>query len=179
MADPHHSVCELASAVPYLLARSEQPGSVLRRVRIPTHALLDPDAWLPRDLFLSLINALSSATGDAHCGVHIAEMDSILKLGAMGEAILDAPTLRAAIDVVCRRTALIQTGTEIRLSEHRRTARLGYALLGRTRENPRQYLEGVMMFFQKILALTGENFSVDVSFQHCRSGNASELERAS
>ncbi|BCA53056.1 transcriptional regulator [Nitrospira sp. KM1] len=150
---------------------------MLRRVGIPTQALLDPDAWLSRDLFLALINALSSATGDVHCGVHIAEMDSILKLGVMGEAILDAPTLRAAIDVVCRRTALIQTGTAIHLSEGRKRARLGYRMLGRMRENPRQYHEGVLMFLHKILALTGEHAAIDVSFEHSRFGPSSELER--
>lgn len=176
--DSAHRVCELASAVPYLLAREEQPGKVLKRVGIPTHAVLDPEAWLPRDLFLALINALSSTTGDPHCGLHIAEMDSFVHLGAMGEAILDAPTLREAIGVVCQRTALVQTGTEFRLSENRRNARLDYSFIGRIGENPRQYVEGVLMFLHKMLALTGYNAIVVVSFQHASPGGPSELERA-
>ena len=71
-----HRVCEVACVVPYLLANGQQPGKVLRRVRIPGHALLDPDAWMPRDVFLVLLNGLSSATDDPHCGIHIAEMES-------------------------------------------------------------------------------------------------------
>ncbi len=173
-----HRVCELASAVPYLLARDTQPGKVLKIVGISTHAILDPEAWLPRDLFLALVNALSSATGDVHCGLHIAEMDHFVHLGALGEAILDAPTLRAAIGVVCQRTALVQTGTAFRLSENRRTARLDYEFVGRTGENPKLYVEAVLMFLHKMLALTGQRAIQTVSFEHSRSRNSSELERA-
>jgi AraC-like DNA-binding protein len=173
-----YRVCELGSVFPYLLARGEQPGKVLKRVGIPTHALLDPDAWISRDLFLALINAVASATGNPHCGIHIGEMESFLQFGAFGEAILDAPTLRAAIDVVCRRTPLIQTGTAIHLSENRRTARLSYSFLGRTGENPAQYVQGVLVFFQKLLALTaGQRAVVNVLFDHVPSQKSQELER--
>lgn len=172
-----HRVCELASVVPYLLANGVQPGKVLKRVGLPTPVLLDPDAWIPRDLFLALINAVSSATGDPHCGIHIGEMESFVQFDAFGEAIINAPTLRDAIDVACRRTTLIQTGTEIRLSENRRTARLSYSLLGRTEEDPAQYIQGVLVFFQKLLALTGQPVDVDVSFDHVPSQKSQELER--
>jgi AraC-like DNA-binding protein len=173
-----HRVCELSSAVPYLLARDTQPGKVLKVVGIPAQALLDPEAWLPRNLFLALVNAVSSATGDPHCGLHIAEMDFFVHLGALGEAILDAPTLRAAIGVICQRTALVQTGTDFRLTEHRRTARLDYEFVGPTGENPRQYVEAVLMFLHKMLALTGQSAIEAVSFEHSRSRTSSELERA-
>jgi AraC-like DNA-binding protein len=174
-----HRVCELASAVPYLLARDTPPGKVLKLVGIPTHAILDPEAWLPRDLFLSLVNALSSSTGDAHCALHIAEMNQFMHLGALGEAILGAPTLREAIGVVCQRAALVQTGTEFRLSENRLTARLDYEYAGRTGESPKQYVEGILMFLHMMLALTGQNEIKTVSFAHPRSRNSSdELERA-
>ena len=172
-----HRVCELACVVPYLLANGEQPGKVLRRVGLPTPMLLDPDAWIPRDLFLALINAVSSATGDPHCGIHIGEMESFVQFDAFGEAIINAPTLRDAIGVACRRTTLIQTGTEIRLSENRRTARLSYSFLGRTEEDPAQYIQGVLVFFQKLLALTGQPADVDVSFDHVPSRKSQELER--
>jgi AraC-like DNA-binding protein len=172
-----YRVCELGSVFPYLLARGEQPGKVLKRVGVPTHALLDPDAWIPRNLFLALINAVASVTGNPHCGIHIGEMESFLQFGAFGEAILDAPALRTAIDVVCRRTTLIQTGTAIRLSETRRTARLSYSFLGRTGENPVQYVGGVLVFFQKLLALTGRAAVINVSFDHAPSQKSQELER--
>jgi AraC-like DNA-binding protein len=172
-----HRVCELGCAVPYLLANGEQPGKVLKRVGMPTHMLLDPDAWIPRELFLALVNAMSSATGDPHCGIHIGEMESFVQFEAFGAAILDAPTLRTAIGVACRRTALIQTGTEIRLSENLRTAHLSYSFLGRTGENPAQYIQGVLVFFQKLLALTGQPTVLDVAFDHLPSRKSQELER--
>jgi len=172
-----HRVCELGCAVPYLLANGEQPGKVLKRVGMPTHMLLDPDAWVPRELFLALVNAMSSATGDPHCGIHVGEMESFVQFEAFGATILDAPTLRTAIGVACRRTALIQTGTEIRLSENRRTAHLSYSFLGRTGENPAQYIQGVLVFFQKLLALTGQPTVVDVAFDHLPCRNSQELER--
>ena len=90
-----HSVSELASLVPYLLERELKPGKVLTRVGIPTHALLDPDAWIPRNLFLALINA--STAGDPHGGIHLGETESFEQYGALGKAILEAPTLRAAL----------------------------------------------------------------------------------
>ncbi len=172
-----HRVCELGCAVPYLLANGEQPGKVLKRVGMPTHMLLDPDAWVPRELFLALVNAMSSATGDPHCGIHVGEMESFVQFEAFGAAILDAPTLRTAIGVACRRTSLIQTGTKIRLSENRRTAHLSYSFLGRTGENPAQYIQGVLVFFQKLLALTGQPTVVDVAFDHLPCRNSQELER--
>jgi AraC-type transcriptional regulator len=172
-----HRVCELGCAVPYLLANGELPGKVLKRVGFPTPMLLDPDAWVPRELFLTLVNALSSATDDPHCGIHIGEMESIAQFDAFGEAILAAPTLRAAIGVAFRRTALIQTGTEIRLNENRLTARLSYSFLGRAGENPAQYVQGVLVFFQKVLALTGQSAVLKVSFDHVPSQKSQELER--
>ena len=172
-----HRVCELGCAVPYLLANGEQPGKVLKRVGMPTHMLLDPDTWIPRELFLALVNAMSSATGDPHCGIHIGEMESVGQFDAFGEAILNAPTLRTAIDVACRRISLIQTGTEIRLSEDRRTARLSYSILGHTGDNPAQYIQGVLVFFQKLLGLTGVSAVVNVSFDHLPCRKSQELER--
>lgn len=172
-----HRMCELGSFVPYLLSKGEQPGKVLKKVGFPTHLLLDPDAWVPRELFLTLVNALSSTTGDPHCGIHVGEMESFVQFDAFGTAILNAPTLRTAINVACRRITLIQTGTEIRLSEYRRTARLSYSLLGRTGENPAQYFQGVLVFFQNILALTGQPAVVDVAFDHVPCRKSDELER--
>jgi AraC-like DNA-binding protein len=172
-----HRMCELASFVPYLLAKGEPPGKILQRVGLPAHLLFDPDAWIPRNLFLALINAMSSATGDSHCGIHIGEMEPVSQFDAFGETILHAPTLRTAIDVICRRTTLIQTNTEILLSENRRTARLSYALLGRTGEDPAQYIQGVLVFFQNVLALTGEAAVIEVSFDHVPCQKSQELER--
>ena len=172
-----YRVCELGGVVPYLLANGVRPGRVLKRVGFPTHLFLNPDTWIPREVFLTLVNALSSATGDPHCGIHIGEMESFVQFEAFGEAILNAPTLRAAIDVACRRTALIQTGTEIRLSENRCTARLSYVLLGRTGDNPDHYVQGMLVFFQRVLALTGQPTVVDVSFDHMPCQKSQELER--
>lgn len=170
-----HSVSELASLVPYLLERGLKPGKILTRVGIPTHALLDPDAWIPRNLFLALINA--STAGDPHGGIHLGETESFEQYGALGKAILEAPTLRAAIGLVCRHTGLIQTDTEVRLLEKRQTACLSYSYLGRARENPDQYIEGAMVFFYKLLGLTGQPTVVDVSFGHVPSQKSQELER--
>jgi AraC-like DNA-binding protein len=170
-----HSVCELASVVPYLLERGLKPGKVLTRVGIPTHALLDSDAWIPRNLFLALINA--SSAGDPHGGIHLGEIESFEQYGALGKAILEAPTLRAAISVVCRHTGLVQTDTEVRLRENRQRACLSYSYLGRARENPDQYIEGALVFLYKLLGLTGQPAVVDVSFGHVPSQKSQELER--
>jgi AraC-like DNA-binding protein len=170
-----HRVCEVAGVFPYLLERGLKPGKVLTRVGIPTHAILDPDAWIPRDLFLALIN--SSTAGDPHGGIHIGEIESFEQFGALGKAILAAPTLRAAIGVVCRHTGLIQTDTKVRLCENRQTACLSYSYLGRARENPDQYVEGALVFFYKLLGLTGQRAIVDVSFGHVPSQKSQELER--
>ena len=172
-----HRVCEIAAFFPWLLEKGEKPGKVLRRIGIPTPLLFDPDTWIPRELFLGLLNALSSTTGDPHCGIHISERETFVQFEAFGEAILNAATLREAISVACRRISLIQTGTEIRLREDRRTARLSYSYLGRTGENPAQYIQGCLVFLQKILALTGQAPVVEVSFDHVPCQKLQELER--
>ena len=119
---------------------------------------------------------MSSATGGPHCGIHIGEMESVGQFDAFGEAILNVPTLRTAIDVACRRISLIQTGTEIRLSEDRRTARLSYSILGHTRDNPAQYIQGVLVFLISLLGLTGVAAVVNVSFDHLPCQKSQELE---
>ena len=172
-----HRVCELGCAVPYLLANGEQPGKVLKRVGMPTHMLLDPDAWVPRELFLALVNAMSSATGDPHCGIHVGEMESFVQFEAFGAAILDAPTLRTAIGVACRRTSLIQTGTKIRLSENRRTAHLSYSFLGRTGENPASISKASSCFFRNFWPLPASRLSFDFAFcMHSAVSDLKELE---
>ncbi len=40
--------------------------------------LLDPDAWVSHELFLPLINAWSSGTGNPHYGIHIGKMESFV-----------------------------------------------------------------------------------------------------
>lgn len=171
-----HHVCELAGVAPFLLARDVRPGLVLRAAGVPARVLLDPEGWLPRRQFLALVNALAPATGDPYCVARIAALDPVEKLGALGEAILRAPTLRAALTVTSRRTSLVQTGTLFRLEERGSTARWSFAFLGRTGENPRQYSEGVLAFFRKILAFAAPTAPVTVSFEHPQPRRASELE---
>jgi AraC-like DNA-binding protein len=172
-----HRTCELVNVGSYLLERGVRPGQLLKRVGLPPHILLEPDAWISRPFFLKLINSLVHTTGEKHIVLHIAERDPIEKLGLFGQAILNAHSLRHALTIASERTALVQTGVRLRLHEEGLMARFSYEFLGRTGENPDTYIEAVLAFLLKILGLTGENIPVRVSFTWERPQDAQELER--
>lgn len=173
-----HRACELVNVSSSLLEHGVRPGHLLKQVGLPAQVILDPDAWVARPLFLKLVNALVHMTGDKYIVLHLAERDPIEKLGELGQAILNAHSLRQALVVAGQRLPLIQTGVRLGLDEHRTVARLRYEILGRTGENPETYIEGVLAFLLKILGLTGEKIPVQVSFTCERPRNTGELERA-
>ena len=172
-----HRACELVNVGSYLLEHGVRPGHLLKRVGLPPHILLEPDAWISRPFFLKLINFLVPLTGDHYFVLHIAERDPIEKLGEFGQAILNAYSLRHALIIASERTALVQTGVRLRLHEEGLTARFSYEFLGRTGENPETYIEAVLAFFLKILGLTEMTIPVRVFFTHDRPRDTGELER--
>jgi AraC-like DNA-binding protein len=172
-----HRACELVNVGSTLLEYGVRPGHVLKHVGLPASAILEPDEWVSRPLFLKLINSLVDLTGDNHFVLRIAERDPIKKLGVLGQAILNANTLRQALSVAGERIVLVQTGVRLVLDEQGAMARLTYEFIGRTGENPETYIEAVLAFLLKILRLTGEPISVWVSFTCEKPRNTAELER--
>ena len=160
-----------------LLEYGVRPGHVLKSVGLPAHAILDPDAWVPRPLFLKLVNSLVHVTGEQYIVLHIAERDPIEKLGNFGQAILNAHSLRQALFITGERITLVQTGIRLRLHEQEMLARLSYEFIGRTGENPETYIEGVLAFLLKILRLPGVTFPVKVFFTRPTPRDTVELER--
>lgn len=172
-----HRACELVNVSSTLLEYGVRPGDVLKHVGLPASAILDPDEWVSRPLFLKLINSLVELTGDHHFVLHIAERDPIEKLGVLGRAILNAHTLRQALSVAVEGTVLVQTGVRLILDEQESMARLTYEFIGRTGENPGTYIEAVLAFLLKILRVTGETIPVQVSLTCEKPRNTGELER--
>jgi AraC-like DNA-binding protein len=172
-----HRACELVNVGSYLLEQGVRPGHLLKRVGLPAHAILEPNAWISRPLFLKLVNSLVHMTGDNYFVLHTAERDPIEKLGVFGHAILNAHSLRHALSIAGERTGLVQTGVRLRLCEQGTVARFSYEFLGRTGENPETYIEAVLAFFLKILGMTGVTIPVRVSFTHERPRDIGELER--
>ncbi|MCA9422946.1 MAG: AraC family transcriptional regulator, partial [Nitrospira sp.] len=160
-----------------LLEHGVPPGHLLKHLGLPVQAILAPDAWVARPLFLKLINALVEMTGEPYFVLHIAERDPIEKLGVLGQSILNANSLRQALSTACAGIVLVQTGVRLGLDEHENVARLRYEFIGRTGENPETYIEAVLAFLLKILGLTGENIPVRVSFTCERPRKTGELER--
>ncbi|HBP87165.1 MAG TPA: AraC family transcriptional regulator [Nitrospirales bacterium] len=172
-----HRACELVNVGSSLVEQGVRPGHLLKQVGLPAHALLDVDAWVPRPLFLKLINSLVRMTGEPYIVLHIAERDPIEKLGLYGQAILNAHTLRQALSIAGKRISLVQTGVRLGFHEQEMVARLSYEFIGRTGENPETYIEGVLAFLLKILRLTRQDFPVQVSFTRSKPRDTGEFER--
>ena len=172
-----HRACELVNVGSTLLEHGVRPGQLLKVVGLSADAILEPDTWIPRPLFLKLINTLVSMTGEPYVVLHIADRDPIEKLGVFGQAILNAHSLRQALSVAGERTSLVQTGVRLCLHEQDSLARLSYAFVGPTGENPEIYIQAVLAFLLKIPALTGMTIPVRISFTGERPRNTDELER--
>ena len=163
--------------IPQLVAASGvKPSVVLARAGLPPLPLSDPDAWVPRRNSLALMNQAARATGDAFFGLHVGAAISLDQCGAWGKAVQEAPTLRAALAVACRRIKLLHTGSKVQLHEYSRKTMLEYRFLGRTYEDPRHFVEGTLAVAQKILLLANDG-AVSACFEHERPPNSSELER--
>jgi len=124
---------------------------------------------------LALLNQAARATGDDCFGLRFGNALSLDQCGAWGKAVKEAPTLRAALGVVCRRMNMLHTGTKVELYEDSRRTLLSFRFVGRTHEDPRHYLEGSLAVVRKVVQLA-EAGAVSVCFEHDRPPRVSELE---
>jgi len=162
--------------VPKLVAAcGVKPAVVLARAGLPPLPLSDPDAWVPRRCSLALLNQAARATGDDCFGLRFGDALSLDQCGAWGKAVQEAPTLRAALGVVCRRMNMLHTGTKVELYEDSRRTLLSFRFVGRTHEDPRHYVEGSLAVARKVVQLA-EAGAVSVCFEHDRPPRVSELE---
>jgi AraC-like DNA-binding protein len=177
MPEPYSHRVRCLLGIPELIAAcGVKPGVVLARAGLPPLPFRDPDAWLPRRSSLALVNQAARATGNTFLGLHVGAACSLDQCGAWGKAVQEAPTLRAALNVACRRINLLHTGSQLALHEGPRTTLLEFRFLGRTYEDSRHYVEGTLAVAQKV-ALLAQGMAVSVCFAHDRPPAVSELER--
>ncbi len=171
-----HRVCCLLGIPQMVAACGVKPAVVLVRAGLPPLPFNDPDEWVTRRCSLALINQAARATGDVAFGLHVGAACSLDQCGAWGKAVQEAPTLRTALNVVCRRMNLLHTGSKVELHEDSRRTLLEFRFRGRTDEDPRHYVEGAMAVAQKVVQLA-EGIAVSVCFEHNRPPYASKLEQ--
>jgi AraC-like DNA-binding protein len=143
---------------------------------MPPLPFSDPDALVPRRSSLALVNQAARMTGDTCFGLHVGAAFSLDQGGAWAKAVQEAPTLRAALNVVCRRMHLLHTGTKVELHEGPRKTVLEFRFQGRTYENPRHFIEGSLAVALKVVQLA-EDVAVSAFFEHERPPDVLELER--
>lgn len=167
----------LHGAVNALLACDVKPAAVLKRIGLPPPVVLTPDAWIPNRLALALLAEAIRATGNPFYGLHAGEQYRFDRIGALGKRILQAQTLREALEAFIRNLGFCHADLAARLDEEGRRARLVVELLGHGPDDARPYDEHVAVCLQKILALTVEEMPFTVYLRHSRPRRTSELER--
>ncbi len=177
MPDPYIHRVRCLQGIPDLVAAcGVKPAVVLARAGLPPLPLRDPDAWIPRRSSLALVNEAARATGNAFLGLQVGAARSLAQCGAWGKVVLEAPTLRAALHVACRRINLLHTGSKAVLHEDSRTTLLEFRFLGRTYEDPRHYIEGSLAVVRQV-ASVAPAVGISICFEHDRPSHVSEPER--
>jgi AraC-like DNA-binding protein len=159
-----HNPATLLHIATYLRERGVQPVELFRRAGVPPAALLNGNGWVPRRLCFALGEQASAVVGERFFGARIGARFKLAEFGAWGRAILGAPNLRQACELAASGVALLHEGTDLRLVELGRHARLSFAYRGRLGANPLQHQIGTLAVLRKIALLAGAPEAVSVCF---------------
>ena len=150
----HNPICVQRIAA-YLRQHEIPPLEIFRRAGIPPTALMDPDAWVPRDLCFALGAQIGAVMGERFIGAKIGELYDLSELNTWGRAILAAGNVGRACEIATNGIGLLHQGTDLRLLTLPRHVHLRLAFSGRMSTDPRQHVFGALVILRKI-ALLGE-----------------------
>lgn len=172
-----------ASEAFFLVRYAEASGfrlePLLDRFGLQLSQLLESDGWIPLDAYLPLRETAAREWGDPFLGLHMAERARLADHGTLGYVLLNAPTVRDALEDLIRYIHVVKQGVEISLQERADRCLLTYRLTEPTITERRQDAEGSITLGAAMLReLVGEHGCVDeIHFEHPEPEDASELHR--
>ncbi len=92
------------------------PEACLRAAGVDPDSLANPDHLTPYRNFLEALNIAADATATPHFGLLLSRKQSLSMLGAIGFAMMEAPTIREAMENMHRFFHLHITGAQISLN---------------------------------------------------------------
>ncbi len=92
------------------------PEACLRAAGVEPDSLANPDHFTPYRNFLEALNIAAEATATPHFGLLLSRKQSVSSLGAIGFAMMEAPTIREAIENLHRFFHLHLTGAQVSLN---------------------------------------------------------------
>ena len=98
------------------------PEACLRAAGVDSGLLADPDHWTRYRSFLMALHGAATATSTPHFGLLLSRKQTFAVLGAVGFAMMEAPTIHAAIDNLNRYLHLHNSGALTVLSVGRNVA---------------------------------------------------------
>jgi AraC-like DNA-binding protein len=121
------------SNLPPLLRQFDvEPRGLVAQAGLPPDALDDADNRLPYEALLALLASATARTGCRHFGLLLGRAAQGACMGPIWPLVRNAPTLGAALRILCTHRQLDGEGGSVFLVEHGRTADLGYAIYRRS-----------------------------------------------
>lgn len=170
MANPLSAV-RSASLMGYLdLAQSLglDAHAMMRRVGLPPRCLDDPETPIAADAVRELLELSAHATGVEDFALRLAARRSFSNLGPISLVLKEEPTVRQALDTLCRYLRLLNASLITRIEEADGTVTIREELLGRHSSSTRQSMElAVGVMFRILRELAGPNWKpMRVCFAH-------------
>lgn len=159
----------------FLRANGLHAASILRESGIPPAQLGDPEAWFDRDVCFALEERVAKLTGLPLYGPSIASHYELPQLGWWGKSIAQSPNLIAALRFAVRTVDTLQRGTELSLTQNRRSLDLDFRYLGRGSVDPIQHVLGTLVVLRKIGLMTGIPDAISVKIARPHSAIFAEL----
>jgi AraC-like DNA-binding protein len=163
-------VAALSGIVPLLRASGLNPARMLAHVGLNPNTLDRPDNTIPYRLGGHLLRDCAAATDCVHFGLLVGQQNGIHSLGILGEVMLCAPTVHAALRSLILNMHIQTRGGVPTHSVEGDAATLGYAIYQRDMLGAVQVYDLVMAYeFNVLQALCGSQFLPDeVSFSHAK-----------
>ncbi len=165
------SVVRSASLMGYLdLAQSLglDAHAMMRRVGLPPRCLDDPETPIASDAVRELLELSAQATGAEDFALRLAARRQFSNLGPISLVLKEEPTVRQALDTLCRYLRLLNASLLTRIDETADTVTIREELLGSHAASKRQSMElAVGVMYRILRELAGPNWKpLRVCFAH-------------
>lgn len=129
------------------------PYALLRRARIDTSALLDPDLMISATAVMRLLENSARRAGVEDFGLRMAETRRLENLGPLALVLREEPTLRKALESLARHVGLHNESTALRIEDADDVTVLKQVVIGSMRGSLRQSVELLVCVLYRVLRL--------------------------
>jgi len=168
----------LALVVEALLPAGDIGRALLRRHGVTAKEAMDLYALTPLPRYVALFEEAAEVLGEPYLGLRLARNVCPTSLGPLGVAVMNQPTLRKALKLVCSHIASLQGGTSTDLSEEEDIAFFNYRIVNPKIWPRRQDTEfSIGATCSIIRSLIGSSWRpLEVHFEHRRPASSRALE---